>query len=85
MPRWYDALLTLLAEQPPEVATVTLTLVEIEALAAGPLPPSARTRGYWWDGGAKAMSHRLAAIGWRVAHVRGRPLTLTFVRRPSVD
>ena len=82
MPHWYDSLVTFLAEQPPEAASVVLTFPQVEALVGGELPVIARTRYYWWGQTSGTMGPRLAAICWRVAHVRGRPPTFTFVRLP---
>ena len=81
MPHWYDPLLTFLAAQPAETASVTLTLAEVETLVNREVPPIALTRGYWWDHGPRSMGEHLAA-GWRVAHVRGRPVIITFARLP---
>ena len=82
MPRWFDPLLAFLAEQPPETVTVTLALDELLAFAAGPAPRGALTRGYWRGRQPGTVGHRLAAIGWRTQSMRGRPLTITFVRQP---
>ena len=81
--RWYEPLLAFLAEQPPETTSVTLAFAQVEALVGGELPVIARTRYYWWGQISGTMGPRLAVIGWRVAHVRGRPATITFVRLPS--
>ncbi len=78
---WYDGLLTLLRDSPGEMETVTLTVTEVRAVGGQPLPPSAGTRSYWRNHGPGSMGSRLAAIGWRVAHVqRHDTFTLTFVR-----
>ncbi len=82
MAHWSDPLLRLLAEQPAETTSVTLTYAELAALAGGPLPPSGVIRGYWWNRRSGQMGHRVAVIGWRVGRVRGRPPTITFVRQP---
>ncbi len=82
MPHWYAALLAYLAAQPAETVSVTRTLVELEALASGPRPPTAVIRGYWRGRAYGVMGYRLRAIGWRVRQMRGRPPTLPFVRRP---
>ena len=81
-PHWSAPLLAFLAEQPPETASVTLTFAEVEVLVGGELPVIARTRYYWWGQTSGTMGPRLAAIGWRVAHARGRPPAFTFVRLP---
>ena len=81
--RWDAPLRTFLAEQPPETPSVALTLVDVETLVGGAVPPTGRTRGYWWDRGPRSMGQRLAVIGWRVTQVRVHPPTITFVRLPS--
>ena len=43
MPHWSDALLALLAEQPPESITLTLTLDEVTVLVGALLPRGAAT------------------------------------------
>ncbi len=83
--QWFDPLLAFLAEQPPETTSVVLTFAQVAALVGGELPVNARTRHYWWGHTSGTRGPRLAAIGWRVTHVRGRPPTITFVRLPSVD
>ncbi len=82
-PHWYEPVLRFLAEQPPEATSVALTFPQVEVLIGSELPVIARTRHYWWGHTSGTMGPRLAAIGWRVAHVRGRPLTVTFERLPS--
>ncbi len=81
-PHWYEPVLRLLAEQPPETVSVTLTVADLEVLAAGPLPTTAYIRSYWWRNEPGYAPHHFAAIGWRVAHMRGRPLAITFGRLP---
>ena len=79
MAAWFEPLIALLAEQPPDTITVTLTLGALEALANGPLPAGFATRPYWWrhDHG---MGRRLAVIGWQTAHVGRRAQSVTFAR-----
>ena len=82
MPQWYNPLFALLAAQPPAVSTLTLTINELAALAAGPLPSSVYSRAYWHLRSPKAMGQRLRAAGWWVAavqHRRAEP-TITFIR-----
>ncbi len=82
--RWYEPLLTFLAEQPPGTLSVILTLTELEALAVQPLPASAMTRSYWRNRKNGAMGARLAARGWRVGPFgRGPTSMITFIRLPS--
>ncbi len=82
MPHWSDPLLALLAEQPPDTTTLTLSLAEVTALVGTSLPPSAKARGYWHARGPKAMGQRLRAVGWWVAQVecRGTATMITFMR-----
>ena len=82
MPHWYDPLFTLLAAQPPAITTLTLTVDEQAALAAGPLPAFVSSRAYWHARGPNAMGQRLRAAGWWVAQVqhRGGAMTVTFTR-----
>ena len=83
MSHWDAPLLAFLADQPPETTVVALTVAEVETLVGGRMPVSGLTRGYWWDRGRGSKGRRLAAIGWQVAHIRGWPATITFVRLPS--
>ena len=78
--RWYEPLLTFLAEQPPEMASVTLTVAELATLVGNRLPATAVTRAYWWTHKQGAIADRLGVTGWRVAHMRGRPPVITFMR-----
>ena len=77
MAAWFDPLLTLLADQPVDTPTVTLTLGDLAALATGPLPANAATRTYWWRS-SSAPGRRLAAQGWRMVRVNRSARTLTF-------
>ncbi len=83
MPHWYDPLLSFLAEQPAETTSVMLTVAELTTLVEGRLPANAMTRSYWWHRKPSSVSVDLTAIGWRVIHMRGRPLAITFVRQSS--
>ena len=78
--RWYDPLLTFLAEQPAETTSITLTFAEVAACVGAPLSAFAATRTFWCDRKPRSVGAGLAVFGWRVAHVHGRPLTITFVR-----
>ncbi len=80
--QWFDPLLAFLAEQPPETTSVTLTVPAIAAIVGGDVPRAGLIRGYWRGRGKQSIGPRLAAIGWQVAHVRGRPATITFERLP---
>ena len=78
--RWYEPLITFLVEQSLETVNVTLTVAELASLVGNRLPVTAVTRTYWWAQKQGAIACRLEAIGWRVAHVRGRPPMVTFER-----
>ena len=81
MPRWYEPLLTFLAQQQPETASVTLTFADLEVLVGRPLPARAVSRSYWRHRKPGGMGHRLAALGWRVGPFgRGQTSAITFVR-----
>src|SRR5215208_6344849 len=82
----YEPLRAFLAGQPADVAELTLTLAEIEALLRAPLPTSAWLTAYWTNvragAGAAGPAGAWLAAGWRVAappRGRGRP-AVTFVR-----
>ncbi len=79
MAAWFDPLLALLADQPIDTPTVTLTLSDLAGLACGPLPTSAATRTSWWRR-SSAPGRRLAAQGWRMVRVNRSARTLTFAR-----
>ena len=83
MAAWFDPLVALRAGQPPDTATVTLMLTELEMLASRPLPVAAATQTYWYAG-ASAPSRRLAAIGWRMDRLNRSSWTLTFARTGPV-
>ena len=78
MAAWFDPLIALLAAQPPDTTTVTLTLGDLEALASRPLPAGAATHTYWQ--GQVSVRRRLVAIGWRMARINRQSRTLTFAR-----
>jgi hypothetical protein len=85
MPSPYAPLATLLANQPPETTTVTLTLPEIEAVLGRALPAGAWARGWWHGTRYGERPHPWAAVGWQaVAMAMGQvPPTVTFARVPS--
>ena len=86
MPTRYQPLGDYLAALSPETTTLTLTLLEIEALLGAPLPASARGRQWWvnqWSESSQARVWRRA--GWRVAGhaLRAVPPAVTFERLPA--
>ena len=77
--RWYEPLLTFLAEQGAETMSITLTLDDLAALFGGRLPISATSRSQWQSAD---LAHRLAAVGWRVGHLQLRDeIAITFERQ----
>ena len=73
MAAWFDPVLVLPAEQPPDTITVTLTLAEIEALLGKRLPLSARVHGWWLRRSPQAGYRRLLTpLGWTVGAVHRR-------------
>ena len=82
MPHWSDPLLTHLAEQSHDTATLTLTLDTVAALVGPSLPLGASSRGFWHARAPKAMGQRLRASGWWVAQLQRRSAapTITFIR-----
>ena len=81
MATWFDPVLGMLAGQPPDTTTVTLTLAALAALAGRPLPASATTPTYWQ--GHTSVRRRLAAIGWRTARAGRGAATIPFARLPG--
>jgi hypothetical protein len=83
-PLKYDPLRRYLAELPPEVETVTLSVAEIAAIVGAPLPATARTSRFWqnarqtWVISSQARAWQGA--GWRVAGFDYRAEAVTFVR-----
>jgi hypothetical protein len=70
MPRdKYTPLWRYFRQQPPEVASVTLTIAEPETIVGGPLPSAAcEGRGHWWSNAAGVrQTWPWRAVGWRVA------------------
>ena len=85
MAAWFDPVLALLADQPADTLTLTLTLAEIKALASGPLPAGAAARGYWQGHITDGLGRQLVTIGWRVSRFHRYPAAVTFVRVPGAD
>ena len=84
MSHWSDPLVALLAAQPPETTSVTLTYTEVAALATGTLPVGAAARSYWWNSATGGMATRLRVSGWQLRRWRrGREPILTFGRLTS--
>ena len=81
-PHWSAPLLARLAEQPPDVLTLTLTLDDVATIVGAPLPPGTSSRGYWHVRSPNVMGYRLRAAGWWVSRLkqRGDVTTLTFTR-----
>jgi hypothetical protein len=81
----YGPLVASLVALPPETASVTLTLAEVEAIIGAPLPPSARTRAWWWHAAHARQPRAWHRVGWRVESVRSwsggyRQWEVTFIR-----
>ena len=74
-----------LAEQPPEIREVTLTLAEIERIIGAPLPAQARMVRWWNSGRAARHAQAWLLAGWRVGRkaLWMTPPTVTFVRADS--
>ena len=79
MAAWFEPLLALLGEQPPDTTTVTLTLGDLEALTRGLVPADVVTERYW-QGYASTVRGQLATIGWSMVRLNRRSRTLTFAR-----
>ena len=84
----YAPLHRYLAGLPAEVATVTLTVVEVEAVLGTPLPLTARLRS-WWGGRRPGTAQAWAwhAAGWRVTalamHYGVAAVTFVRVQAPA--
>ncbi len=84
MARWDATLFALLAAQPVETTSVTITLEELAAFAGGPIADAAYGRSYWSGHGPGTLGRRIRLAGWRVAEMHeGIHATITFVRQPS--
>jgi len=82
----YQPLADFLAAQRPETLTVTLTLSEIDALVAQPLPPSAHASGWWWNVLEKPHSQTWMDAGWRVVRAQvGQTPRLIIFQRVSLE
>ena len=59
-----------LADQPPGVTTVTLTLAEVERIINAPLPPRGLRR-QGWSNSLATTPHAWVwlSVGWRVRHI----------------
>jgi hypothetical protein len=83
----YAPLGAFLAALPPETATVTLTLSEIETILGEPLPGAAATRMWWSNSRHRRAEMVWVAVGWRVQRAEMRRVmpTITFARAASGD
>jgi hypothetical protein len=79
-PRKYAPLIRYLTALPAEA--VTLTLVEIEAIIAAPLPPSARRSSFWTKSPRSLAPPPWLRAGWRVlrTELHARPPAVHFAR-----
>jgi hypothetical protein len=81
-PLKYDPLAAYLAHVSPEVATVALTVAEIEAIVGESLPAGAATAAWWVNTRSSSQGRAWLGAGWRAGQVRLRqtPAVATFVR-----
>jgi hypothetical protein len=64
------------------VATVRLTLIEIEAIIGAPLPVSAWSSAFWSNVGETPQAQAWVRVGWRTTRYARRQWVdaVTFVR-----
>jgi hypothetical protein len=77
----YRPLTRYLAAVPADVAAITLTLSEIEAVLGAPLPRGAYAAG-WWVGRARLQARTWLDAGWcvRAPTARTARPSITFAR-----
>ena len=79
-PRKYTPLGTYLAGQPAGVATLALTLAEVERLVGAPLPSAGWTRGFWANVATVPRCRSWLEAGWYVARYDRWRGVVTFAR-----
>jgi hypothetical protein len=80
----YIRLAVFLAEQPPDVNEVSMSLSEIEEVVGAPLPSNARFPSWWRNDEHRMHSRAWLTAGWKVRDMRGNN-GVTFVRDRSTS
>ena len=76
----YIRLAAHLADQPPEVERLVMTIEEVETLVGDSLPPGARFPSWWRNDEHRAHSRAWLTAGWQVEQKRGPIQNIEFVR-----
>ena len=69
-----------LADQPPDVHELTMTLTEIEELIGETLPSNARFPSWWRNDQHRMHSRAWLTAGWQVVEMVGKESKVVFVR-----
>jgi hypothetical protein len=76
----YIRLAAYLADQPAAVASLTLTVSEIEEIIGETLPPGARFPSWWRNDQHRAHSRAWLTAGWEAAGMDRTAATVEFIR-----
>ena len=76
----YIRLAAYLADQPPEVTKLVMTIPEIEELVGETLPSGARFPSWWRNDEHREHSRAWLTAGWVVTGVRPGVSVIEFVR-----
>jgi hypothetical protein len=76
----YIRLAAFLADQPPDIDRLVLTISEIEHLVGEALPEGARFPSWWRNDEHRAHSRAWLTAGWTVSEMQAVEANVEFVR-----
>ncbi len=79
----YIRLAAYLADQPPEVDRLEMTLDEFEHLVGETLPGNARFPSWWRNDERRMHSRAWLTAGWEVVEMSGEQSKVVFARLPG--
>ena len=77
----YIRLAAFLADQPPGVSRVEMTLAEVEELVGDTLPGNARFPSWWRNDDRRMHSRAWLTAGWEVVEIAGDASRVVFGRK----
>jgi hypothetical protein len=80
----YIRLAAFLADQPPEVERLVMTIDEIETLVGESLPDGSRFPSWWRNDEHRAHSRAWITAGWSVKSMQAVEANVEFVRDGNV-
>lgn len=81
----YIRLAAHLANQPPDIAKLVMTVEEIEDIVGEELPRMARFPSWWRNDERRAHSRAWLTAGWKVDQIFRSDSEVVFIREPQTS